>query len=630
MTRALSLAALALALAAPWLFSAYAVTLMDYIGVYALVATGLTLLTGVAGVVSFGQAAFVGVSAYATAWLTTTGGLSPWLGLAFGLAVTCGAAALIGALTLRLKGHLLSLSTLAWGLAIFFLFGNVDGLGNFTGIADIPPIFVGPLSLARNDRLYYLILAAVVAALILTSNLLNSRVGRAIRALRGGALLVESVGADMFHIRLVAFVWAAALAAVSGWFYAHLGRFVSPTPFGADQGIEYLMMAMIGGAASPIGGLVGAGVVAVLKNAIQDYLPLITHGAVGQLEIVVFSVLFILFLQRARDGLTPFVAQLFARFGKKHAGLPTPSPLVGEGRGGRSVPLGRAYPDRAPLAAPPHPGPPPRRGRGNPAPDLPKRPQPPRGSPLLKLEHVSRSFKGLVAVNDLSFDLAVGEILGLIGPNGAGKSTTFNLLTGALPASAGEIVFNGARVARRRQFRIARLGIARTFQHVKLRPRMSALDNTLIGAYDRLASGVFRGALGLNRAEEATARSEALRWLQRVGLRGRADDLAGHLSLGEQRLLEIARALMADPILLVLDEPAAGLRRAEKQALADLLRALRSEGLTILIVEHDMEFVMNLVDRLVVMDFGIKLCEGAPATVRADPRVREAYLGGVA
>jgi len=159
---------------------------------------------------------------------------------------------------------------------------------------------------------------------------------------------------------------------------------------------------------------------------------------------------------------------------------------------------------------------------------------------------------------------------------------------------------------------------------------MSALDNTLIGAYDRLASGVFRGALGLNRVEEATARSEALGWLQRVGLGGRADDLAGHLSLGEQRLLEIARALLADPILLVLDEPAAGLRRAEKQALADLLRALRSEGLTILIVEHDMEFVMNLVDRLVVMDFGIKLCEGAPATVRADARVREAYLGGVA
>jgi branched-chain amino acid transport system permease protein len=243
---------------------------------------------------------------------------------------------------------------------------------------------------------------------------------------------------------------------------------------------------------------------------------------------------------------------------------------------------------------------------------------------------VSRSFKGLVAVNDLSFDLTVGEILGLIGPNGAGKSTTFNLLTGALPASAGEIVFDGAKVAGRRQFRIARLGIARTFQHVKLRPRMSALDNTLIGAYDRLASGVLRGALRLNRIEEAAARNEALRWLRRVGLGARADDLAGHLSLGEQRLLEIARALMADPILLVLDEPAAGLRRAEKQALADLLRALRGEGLTILIVEHDMEFVMNLVDRLVVMDFGIKLCEGAPAAVRADPRVREAYLGGVA
>ena len=249
---------------------------------------------------------------------------------------------------------------------------------------------------------------------------------------------------------------------------------------------------------------------------------------------------------------------------------------------------------------------------------------------MLTLEHVERRFKGLIAVSDLSFEVKAVEILGLIGPNGAGKSTTFNLITGVLAPSAGAIRFLGETVTGKRQYVIARSGIARTFQHVKLRPRMSTLDNVLIGAFGRLSSGVFRAALRLNRAEEASARHDAQRALERVGLGARAFDLAGQLSLGEQRLLEIARALMTDPILLVLDEPAAGLRRAEKQALADLLRDLRGEGLTILVVEHDMDFVMNLVDRLVVMDFGCKLAEGPPVAVRADARVREAYLGGVA
>jgi branched-chain amino acid transport system permease protein len=580
-----ALLAILLALAAPNLVSSFYVTLFNYIGVYALVAIGLTLLTGVAGVVSFGQAAFVGIAAYATAWLTTTYGVGAWAGLALALAATMLAALAIGLVTMRLKGHLLSLSTVAWGLAIGFCFGNIDGLGNFTGMSGIPPIFLGPLSLAPTHRIYYLILFVVVAALWLSRNLLDSRIGRAMRALRGGALLVESVGVDPFVARLTAFLLAAGLAALSGWLYAHLGRFVSPTPFDAGMGIEYLMMAMIGGAASPLGGLIGAALITMLKNAIQDVLPLIARGAAAQLEIVVFSGLFILFLQRAREGVTPWVAGLLPRV------VPPPPPS---------------------------------------APPLARRAPPPSGAPLLTLEGVSRRFKGLVAVNDLSFDVKPGEILGLIGPNGAGKSTTFNLITGALPPSGGVIRFRGETISGRRQFRIARAGIARTFQHVKLRPRMSALDNVLIGAFGRLTAGVFKGALRLDRAEEASARFEAQRLLARVGLGERAYDLAGQLSLGEQRLLEIARALMTDPVLLVLDEPAAGLRRPEKIALADVLRALRGEGLTILVVEHDMDFVMGLVDRLVVMDFGCKLAEGAPVAVRADARVREAYLGGVA
>jgi branched-chain amino acid transport system permease protein len=572
-------------LTAPRFVSAFDVTLLNFIGIYALVAIGLTLLTGVGGLVSFGQAAFVGIGAYATAWLTAIEGQSPWLGLALAILLTCGVAAALGAVTLRLKGHFLSLSTLAWGLAIGFCFGNIDGLGHFTGIADIPPIRVGSLALTGSGQIYYLIWALVIAAVYLTHNLLDSRAGRAMRALRGGNLLVESLGVDAFRVRLTLFVIAAFLSALSGWLYAHLTRYVSPSPFDVGTGIEYLMMAMVGGAASPIGGVVGAALISILKNSIQDYLPLLAKDLSGQLEIVVFSVLFIIFLQRAREGVTPFLAK------------------------------------RLPKAKPIPPAP---------APPLAQRSQPTLGAPLLQVRNAERRFKGLIAVNQLSFDVAAGEIVALIGPNGAGKSTMFNLLTGALRLTSGSIIFNGREIRAVSQCRIARAGVARTFQHVKLRPQMTVLDNVLLGAYCRLSSGILAGALRLNRAEEARARYEALRQLERVGLAERAFDLAGNLPLGAQRVLEIARALIADPVLLVLDEPAAGLRRREKQALAELLRSLRAERLTILLVEHDMDFVMNLADRVVVMEFGAKLSEGPPEEVRDDPRVREAYLGGVA
>jgi branched-chain amino acid transport system permease protein len=324
---------------------------------------------------------------------------------------------------------------------------------------------------------------------------------------------------------------------------------------------------------------------------LQDYVPRIV-GVSGSWETVVFAVLVIFMLWWLPGGVWSLIGRHLPRF----AGFEIPA---SSSQASTSTAATRSVP----------------------------RPRNKWMAPALKVVKARKTFGGLVAVNDVSFEVTQGTVVALIGPNGAGKSTMFDLITGVKTLTAGEVHVFGNRVDGKGARVIARQGVARTFQHVKLMGEKSVLENVMLGGHLNGSAGPLRSAVGLNRKEEIRLAQNALELLEQCGLSELAQMPAASLALGQQRIVEIARALALDPGLLLLDEPAAGLRLKEKQELKALIQSLRTRGMSVLLVEHDMDFVMGLVDRIVVMEYGIRIAEGTPSEIQADPRVVKAYLG---
>ncbi len=561
---------------------AFWIAQLNYIGLFALTSLGLVLLTGVAGLTSFGQAAFVGIGAYTAAWCALNLGWPPTITLVLGVTLTVTSAWIIGRITLRLSGHYLPLATIAWGLSLYYLMGNLEALGKYDGLIGLKSLTLLGHEIGQGQGFFMVCWALLWLATVALTFLLDSRPGRAMRALKSGRQMAEAMGVDTFGYKVTVFVIAAVLASVAGWLMAYYQRAVNPSAFGLKWGIEYLFMAVVGGIGNLWGAWIGAGVVRLLDEQLQAWLPKIL-GMSGSFEIVVFGVMLVLILKYRPEGLWFWLQQ-----------------WLGKAERVRDWDDAHALPHRA---------------------------KPTIGDVVLDVQNIRKNFGGLIAVNDISFQVRAGQIVGLIGPNGAGKSTTFNLITGTLPMSGGQVHFNGQVVNGLHARDIAKLGLMRTFQHVKMIPDMSVLDNVALGAHARGHSEVFGAILRRNRAEEKAIMAEAERQLIRVGMGDWIHEQAANLPMGQQRLMEIARALCGDPTLLLLDEPAAGLRHKEKQNLVAVLRQLQREGMSILLVEHDMDLVMDVCDHLVVMEFGTLLTQGTPHAIQQSPAVRAAYLG---
>jgi len=558
------------------------------VGAMSISATGFVLLIGYAQQLALGHAAFCLVGGYASAILTVRYGWDPLAALVAAAAVSMACAYVLGKPILKLRGFILAMASLALQLILVFVaLEAVAFTGGAEGIPGVPKFGAFGQPFESDRSLYYFVWLLVAISILIALNIERSGIGRALRAIAVSEAAAGAVGIDVTVHKVQMFVLSAGFASVTGSLTVHYLRIMEPHVFGFVFSLFLITAVIVGGLGSIWGGVLGAAAMVAVRESLRGlHLP--------QWEIVIMGALTVGVLLAFRRGVAGAIADLHARL----AASPR-EPYADDARM-----LSQPLPVLAPRLA--------------------------EGAPLVSVTGVSKSFGSLQAVQEASFAVEAGSVTALIGPNGAGKTTLFNLISGYLPLDHGEIRFAGRRIDAMLPHEIARLGVGRTFQNLQLFDNMSAIENVMSGCHARVRQGLANVTLRLPAVarQERAIRDTAHHWLRFVGLEGVANSSPGALPFGHQRKLEIARALAASPALILMDEPASGLNDTETENLAELILDIRAQGISLLIVEHDMRLVMGLADRIVVMNHGLVIAQGTADEVRSDPDVISAYLGG--
>ncbi|MCX5001307.1 branched-chain amino acid ABC transporter ATP-binding protein/permease [Streptomyces sp. NBC_00638] len=569
--------------ALPYGLGGYTVHVVNIALIYALLALGMGLAMGVSGQINLAQVAFFGVGAYAVAILTTHYGYGFWTSALLAILATVVTGLFVGIPALRMQSHYLGIVTLGLALGFINWITNAHITGGADGISGVPVPTLPGMDLSSEYLYYYLEAAVFGLAVLFGLFVVHTSLGRRLRAMRDDALAAGAMGAEIPLLRMTAFLLASLYGGLAGVLYAGLIRYVAPETFSIGNMFILLAMVIIGGRRSLVGCVVGAVGLTLVREWLSDFS---TYAQLGYGIVVVLMVVF------APTGL---------------AGVPARLNALRERRRGRPALRAELRPF-TPYAA------------GD---------QPADQGVLLSVAGVSKQFRGLRALDEVSLAVDAGEIRGVVGPNGSGKTTLFNVISGFYRATAGTVRFAGADTTGARPYALSLAGMARTFQNLRLFGQLTVRDNILVALDRTRTHSIWQYALwqpGVI-ARERRLRAQADEILERYGLVDFAEADPSSLPYGIQRRIEIARAMAARPRLLLLDEPAAGLNGEEVQQLIRIVRSIRDSGTTVILIEHNMGLVMSLCEKVTVLSSGRVIAEGTPQEVVSTPEVIEAYLG---